>query len=371
MKIYTRPVSKNAPENTTGTIQKARLVVQSAFALLCIWIGVEFYFFIKFLETNGQSTFINRPPGVEGFLPISSLMSLYQLILTGTIHPYHPAGLFILSAIILLSLVFGKAFCSWLCPVGFISEALGDLGEKIFGRKIKIPKLLDYPLRSLKYLLLLFFVYSIFFLMSKAALEEFLNSPYNLLSDVKMYYFFADISRFSLIVVSALFLLSILIRNFWCRFLCPYGALLGIASLISPNKIKRNEDSCIRCARCAKACPSFIKVDNIKSVVSDECTSCMNCVDACPVANTLELKFTPTKKIISTKWVAIGVVGIFMAVTGFAIITGNWQNNIPVEEYINYQKNIHGFGHPTSTTDIENLNEKTKEYNTIEEKDEK
>ncbi|MFH2048096.1 MAG: 4Fe-4S binding protein [bacterium] len=360
MRIYTRPVSKNAPVNPARTIQKIRLIVQSAFALLCIWIGVEFYFFIKYLETNGQSAFVNRPPGVEGFLPISSLMSLYQLFLTGTIHPYHPAGLFILSAIILLSLVFGKAFCSWLCPVGFISEALGDLGEKIFGRKIRTPNWLDYPLRSLKYLLLLFFVYSIFFLMSKAALEEFLSSPYNLLSDVKMYYFFADISRFSLIVLSILFLLSIPIRNFWCRYFCPYGALLGVTSLISPNKIQRNEDFCIKCSRCAKVCPSFIKVDKIKTVISDECTSCMNCVDSCPVSNTLELKFVPTKRMISTKWVAIAVVGIFMVVTGIAIITGNWQNNIPIEDYIFYQKNIHGYGHPTSTDDIKKLNEETK-----------
>jgi len=364
MRIYTRPISQNAPENSARTIQKIRLIVQSAFALLCIWIGVEFYFFIKYLETDGQSAFINRPPGVEGFLPISSLMSLYQFILTGTIHPYHPAGLFILCAIILLSLVFGKAFCSWLCPVGFISEALGDLGQKIFGRKLKVPNWLDYPLRSLKYLLLMFFVYSIFFLMSRASLQEFLNSPYNLISDVKMYYFFADISRFSLIVISFLLLLSIPIRNFWCRYLCPYGALLGITSLLSPNKIKRNEDTCIKCARCTKVCPSFIKVDKIKNVISDECTSCMNCVDTCPVSNTLELKFVPTRKVIQPRWVAIGVVVIFMVVTGLGILSGNWQNNVPVEVYLKNQKEIHSLGHPTSTNDIKYLNEKTKISNT-------
>ena len=366
IKTFTRPISKNSPVNPAQTIQKIRLIVQSAFALLCLWIGVEFYFFVKYLETNGQSAFFEHPLGVEGFLPISSLMNLYHFIITGNIHPYHPAGLFILSAIILLSLVFGKAFCSWLCPVGFISEALGDLGEKIFGRKIKITKWLDYPLRSLKYLILLFFVYSIFFLMSDAAIEEFLYSPYNLISDVKMYYFFADISRFSIIVISVLILLSIPIRNFWCRYLCPYGAFLGITSLISPNKIKRNEENCIQCSRCATVCPSFIKVDKIKNVISDECTSCMNCVDTCPVSNTLEMNLIASKKIISPRWVAIGVVGIFMVVTGLAIITGNWYNNVPIEVYLEHQKSIHGLGHPTSTKDIENLNEKVK--NSVNEK---
>jgi len=157
-----------------------------------------------------------------------------------------------------MSFFFGKSFCSWVCPVGFISELIGDFGQKIFKRKLKLPKFLDIPLRSLKYILLGFFIYSIFFLMSQVAVKAFLNSDYNLISDVKMYYFFADISRFSLIVISALFILSIFIRNFWCRFLCPYGALLGIVALLSPLKIKRNKVSCIDCGLCAKACPSSI-----------------------------------------------------------------------------------------------------------------
>ena len=115
--------------------------IQSAFALLCVWIGVEFFLFTRFLQTNGAAEYFHRPPGVDGFLPISSLMSFYLFITTGEIHPAHPAGLFIFLAIVLVSLVFGKSFCSWLCPVGYISELVGDFGEKllkkIFKRNIK------------------------------------------------------------------------------------------------------------------------------------------------------------------------------------------------------------------------------------------
>jgi len=128
--------------------------------LICIWIGVEFYYFVRYLETAGLEGSAYRPPGDEGFLPISSLMSLYHFFITGEIHQAHPAGFFILAGAIIVSFVFGKSFCSWICPVGLLSEYLGDFGEKIFGRKIKLPKWLDYPLRSLKYLLLAFFVYS-------------------------------------------------------------------------------------------------------------------------------------------------------------------------------------------------------------------
>ena len=106
--------------------------------------------------------------------------------------------------------------------------------------------------------------------MNAVALRAFLDSPYNLVADIRMYYFFADISRFSLMVIGILFLMSLVIRNFWCRYLCPYGALLGIIGLLSLTKIKRNPSSCIDCGKCAKVCPSFIKVDKVHTVLPDE-----------------------------------------------------------------------------------------------------
>ena len=341
----------------TFKVRDFRFYVQTAFTLLCVWIGVEFYFFIKFLNSGGAGESVLRPPGVDGFLPISSFMSFYLFLRTGEINLIHPAGFFIFTAIVIVSLVFGKSFCSWFCPVGFLSELLGDLGEKIFRRKLKLPKLLDYSLRSLKYLLLGFFVYSIIFLMTDMAVKDFLEGPYNVMADVKMYYFFADISRFSLIVLSILFLFSIVIRGFWCRYLCPYGAFLGLTALLSPNKIKRNNDTCINCEMCTTVCPSFINVHRVNTVISDECTSCMNCVDVCPVKNTLDLKNIAVKKTINKKYVAFGVIAIFILITGLGMATGYWQNKVTREEYLYYHKSIDELGHPTDSKQIEKMNE--------------
>jgi polyferredoxin len=347
--------------NKEKPVQKYRFYIQSAIVLICIWIGVEFYLFANYLQSGGAAAFHERPPGAEGFLPISAMMSVYYFLMTGEIHGVHPAGFFIFLGIIAVSFVFGKSFCSWMCPVGFISELVGDFGEKIyrklFKRRIKLPKYIDYPLRSVKYLLLLFFVYSIFFSMTELALKSFLDSSYNIIADVKMYYFFADISRFSLIVIASLFVLSIFIRNFWCRYLCPYGALLGIVSFFSPTKIKRNVDTCIDCSLCNKACPSFIKVDKVKTVISDECSSCLSCVDACPVKDTLQVRSLVGRKKISKKYVAAGIVILYFLLIGIGMISGYWKNNVTKEEYLTLYKQRNNIGHIRSSEDIEKLNE--------------
>ena len=331
--------------NRRPSVQTWRFVIQGSFAALCIWIGIEFYLFIQFLNTDGASTFVNRPPGVEGFLPISSLMSWFYFFLTGTVHGAHPAGFFIFLAIVLISLVFGKAFCSWLCPIGFLSEMIAEVGEKVLGRRLKMPRWLDYPLRSLKYVLLAFFTISIF-TMSVRALKGFLDAPYNVAADLKMFHWFANLSLVGIGVIALLVVASFFYRGFWCRYLCPYGALLGVTSLLSPNKIKRDPVSCIDCGLCAKACPSNIKVDQVDVVLSDECHTCLSCVDACPVAETLDLTLIGTKKRWLPGWVAIGIVTIFITVTGAAMLTGHWRNDVTNEQYEYLYQNLDRFGHP-------------------------
>jgi ferredoxin len=320
--------------------QFLRTAVQCAFAGLCVWIGVEFTFFVRWGMSGGAAPMVDRPPGAEGFLPISALISLKYWIQTGVINGIHPSGLFILLAIIGVSILVKKAFCSWLCPIGTLSESLWMLGRKLFGLDITTPRWLDYPLRSLKYLLLGFFVFSIMH-MDVDALMAFIYSPYNKMADVKMYMFFAELSGMALWTILCLMILSVFVKNLWCRYLCPYGVLLGIAGWLSPLKITRTKSTCIDCRLCTKACPMSINVHEAGRVWSDECTSCMACVQACPVKETLELRFRPSGRRIPSWVVGSLVAGLFVALTGSAVLAGRWKNAIGREEYLHRFQLIH------------------------------
>ena len=344
------PWYKRLVDRLKNDSQFFRSSVQLSFVLLCIWIGLEFYLFMTWGMSEGTASFVERPPGVEGFLPISALMGLLHWIFSGTLNTIHPAATIILVAIIAVSIVMKKAFCSWMCPIGTLSESLWMLGQQLFKKNITVWKWLDYPLRSLKYLLLFFFTYSIA-MMSVDDLNIFINSPYNKVADIKMYLFFAEITPFALWTIIILMLASIVIKNFWCRFLCPYGALLGITSFLSPLRITRVKETCVDCELCTKVCPSNIKVhqigqanpnntigqsrlnDSVGQVWSDECTSCMRCIEECPVKETLVLRSKKTSASVSPFIFGVLVVGVFMAITGLGMLTGHWKNSVSKDEY--------------------------------------
>ncbi|MDE3200231.1 MAG: 4Fe-4S binding protein, partial [Acidobacteriota bacterium] len=138
--------------------QRIRNIVQGLFLALNVWIGVQFYLWARYFESGGHGLAIARPAGVEGWLPIAGLMNVKYLLVTGRVPPIHPAAMYLFLGFVLMSLVVKKAFCSWLCPVGTISEVLWKLGRSLFRRNFRLNKWVDIPLRSLKYILLGLFV---------------------------------------------------------------------------------------------------------------------------------------------------------------------------------------------------------------------
>jgi polyferredoxin len=287
---------------------------------------------------------VHRPPGVEGWLPIASLMNLKVLLLTGRVPALHPAGLFLLIAFLAMSWIFRKSFCGWLCPVGTISEYLWRLGRRLFQRNFRLPRGADIALRSLKYILLGLFLYAVIS-MSVPAILAFLQGPYGIVDDVKMLNFFRFLGLTGGIVMALLVAGSMLVQNFWCRYFCPYGALMGFAAMASPLRIRRDTDLCIDCGKCAKACPSALPVDRLITIQSAECTGCLQCVADCPAAGALFLS-APRRRAVPAWAMAAGVAAIFLGVCGFAMWTGHWHTNLPDRVYMELIPQASEFQHP-------------------------
>jgi polyferredoxin len=334
--------------------QKLRSSVQFAFLVLNLWIGIQFYFWVRWAESAGQTRFVERPAGVEGWLPIEGLMQLKYLLVAHRWPEIHPAGLSLFLAFLLITFLLRKSFCSWLCPVGTWSEYLWKLGRYSFRRNLRLPRWLDGALRATKYLLLGFFLYAVA-MMSAPAIAAFLSEPYALIVDVRMLNFFRFLGGAAAFTLLALIVASIFVQNFWCRYLCPYGALMGLVALLSPLRIKRNQSTCIDCAKCAKACPSALPVDKLVQIRSAECTACLECVAVCPAENALtiaaalpSLSRTPPRiaKAVPAWTIAAAIGLLFFALTGYAKLTGHWDTRLPRQLYFELVSNARGTPHP-------------------------
>lgn len=313
-------------------VTNLRMVVQWLFLAWVLGIGIRFAMFVHAVE-RGTAPLVSRPAGVEGFLPIGALTSLKYWLSTGIIHPVHPAALIIFLAILLMSLVAKKSFCSWLCPVGTLSEGAHKVGQRLFGRNFRIWRWLDIALAGIKYLLLALFVKVILLDMPAEALSGFLDAPYWAVSDIKMLQFFTRMSITTMVVVALLTGLSLIYKNFWCRYLCPYGALLGLTSLLSPFKIRRDKVGCSDCRRCSAACPSALPVHERQVVRSAQCTGCLTCVSSCPQKDVLQMQL-PLRKRPLPNWIFPAVaVTIFIGVIGIGMIGGHWHSSLGIPDY--------------------------------------
>jgi len=303
-----------------------RRLSQLFFLSLTLFIGWRFSLWALAL-IRGTVPDVTRPPSVEAFLPLSGLMNLKYTLGTGTIHGAHPAALLLLVAVCASALIVKKGFCSFVCPVGFAGEMADRLGKRLRLAR-RLPNIIDIPLRAIKYLILGFFLWNILLKMPVPAVGSFLSGSYNLTSDIRMFLFFLEPSTGSLVTASLLLGLPVLIKNGWCRYLCPYGALLGLISFLSPLKVHRNQHACIDCGKCARVCPSSIAVDKKNVIVSDECTGCLTCVDACPEKEALRLSTSPEGGVWSPKAVAVIMVLVFLLTAGAGHLSGNWKSAV-------------------------------------------
>ena len=207
--------------------------------------------------------------------------------------------------IILLSLLFGRIYCSFLCPLGIFQDIISFFSKKFkFLKRYKFSKAYNYIRYSLLGLTIIFLFFNIIFFVTlldpysnfgrimNGLIRPSLILGNNLLAIIleklNIYYFSPLQVKTNLLAI--IFPISLLLILIWfagkrgrlfCNTICPIGTFLGIISKFSIYKIKINKDTCISCGKCSFACKSECISIKDKSVDFTRCVGCMNCITTC------------------------------------------------------------------------------------------
>ena len=216
----------------------------------------------------------------------------------------------VLLAVFPITILWGRFFCGFLCSFGAMGDFLWALSRKIYKRPpLKMNQKVDSRLKLVKYLILLFTVIFIW------TLAVHLNSTMNPWTIFGMY---SSLDGWSspnyLLTMGALFLLlimigSMLIERFFCRYLCPLGAIFALVSRFRLFRIKKPREKCGSCRLCTWKCSMGIDLDQQDLITSGECIDCFACVDICPRKNA---KAVPAPAVAGTM-AAFSMIGLYYA----------------------------------------------------------
>jgi polyferredoxin len=262
-----------------------------------IWIRklVQWFFFLLIalisinhtLVVNGGGIPFLSSASLHAVCPFGGVETLYTFVASGLfVKKIHSASLALAGIVLLLSIFFGPVFCGWVCPLGTVQEWVGKLGKKVFRRRYNhfVPAGLDRYLRYLRYGVLLWVLYVT---ATSGVLVFEAYDPYYALFN----FWTTEVAWTALLILGLVLIGSIFVERPWCKYACPYGAVLGITNLFRVFSIKRSTTTCKADGACSIMCPMNIPVDTKATVRDHQCISCMECTSeaVCPVAKTVLL----------------------------------------------------------------------------------
>ncbi len=263
---------------------RIRTIIQIVFFFLIALIAVN-----HTLAESGRRIPLVAEASLHAVCPFGGVVSIYQLVTTGGfVKKIHESSLVLMVIVFASALLMGPLFCGWICPFGTFQEFLGRIGRKLFPRKYNrfIPAKFDRYLRFLRYILL----FQVLYMTARSGEILFANiDPYYALFQ----FWTGEVALSALIVLGVVMILSLFVERPFCKYACPYGAVLGIFNLFRIIPLKRNSASCINCKKCDRTCPMNITVSTGDTIRSHQCISCYQCTSSdgvCPVPATVEFR---------------------------------------------------------------------------------
>ena len=191
-------------------------------------------------------------------------------------------------AILPFTMLLGRFFCGWMCAFGTLGDVIYLASRKIFKTKFRISERADAVLKSLKYILLAFIVAALWTLGIKTFSTSSPWDVFGIIATVGKAPDFGYVVSSLLpgtIIFVFIVIASFFIERFFCRYLCPLGAVFAITSVLRIAKIKKPREGCGKCVICTKNCAMGIPLYKHDIIRSGECINCFKCIEACPRGN--------------------------------------------------------------------------------------
>lgn len=184
--------------------------------------------------------------------------------------------------VLLVTVLWGRFFCGFLCSFGMLQELLFFFPGRIFFGKVRIPERFDAVMKFLKYVILAFMIAGVWILALPVDSSWDPWGVFGMLVSGNLSVVSQAVSAPGFVLLLAIAAGSLVVSRFFCRYLCPLGALFALVSGKRLYKIRRSGDSCTDCGLCMKTCGMGIRIPERDAVASWECIQCMQCIGACP-----------------------------------------------------------------------------------------
>ncbi len=273
-------------------------------------------------------------PSVHAICPYGGLESLLAFITFGAFVKKIFLGTFVIFFVTVgLAFVMRRSFCGQICAFGGLQEFFGKLGRKLFRKQPVLPRKLDKVLRYLKFVVL-----GITIVMAWVTAELWITpyDPFNALGHLADFNALMTTYLVGFIVLLVTLLGSVVYDRFFCKYLCPVGALYGAIGKASPYAVRINKEKCIRCGLCNKACPMNVDImDAKKEKITDmECINCNECVTVCPSRGALHTGFGK-RRILHPVLATLLALALFFVPIGVATAAGAMQ--LLPNRFLNYE----------------------------------